>query len=71
VHGRRPDRSFVPGDRLTPWRAVGVLIADTGVALVFAQEFAVRSADLPGDLIVPCYLVWSAIFEAGEPSQWA
>ncbi|OGB94780.1 MAG: hypothetical protein A2Z31_05850, partial [candidate division NC10 bacterium RBG_16_65_8] len=43
---------FVPGDRLTPWRAAGVLIAYTGVVLVFVQEFAVRSADLPGDVII-------------------
>lgn len=43
---------FVPGDRLTPWRAAGVLIAYAGVVLVFAEEFAVRSADLPGDFII-------------------
>jgi drug/metabolite transporter (DMT)-like permease len=96
---------FVPGDRLSSWRAAGVVIAYAGVVLVFAQEFAVRSADLPGDFLisgsafllgvrtvylnravqridpvklllaqvafsVPCYLAWSAVFEAGEPTQW-
>lgn len=96
---------FVPGDRLTRWRAAGIVIAYAGVVLVFAQEFRVQSALVPGDVIisasalllgvrtvylnravqridpvklllaqvafgVPCYLVWSAIFEAGEPYQW-
>jgi drug/metabolite transporter (DMT)-like permease len=42
---------FVPGDRLTGWRAIGVVIAYTGVVLVFAREVSLGSAYLLGDLI--------------------
>jgi drug/metabolite transporter (DMT)-like permease len=96
---------FVPGDRLTGWRALGVVLAYGGVVLLFSREFNVHSTWLLGDLItsgsalllgvrtiylsravqridpvklllaqvtfsVPCYILWSALFEAGEPFRW-
>ncbi len=96
---------FVPGDRLSGGRAVGVMIAYAGVVLLFSREFSLQSAYLLGDFItsgsafllgvrtvylnravqridpvklllaqaafgVPCYLVWSALFEAADPYRW-
>ncbi|HSD51754.1 MAG TPA: DMT family transporter [Candidatus Methylomirabilis sp.] len=96
---------FVPGDRLSGGRAVGVLIAYAGVVLLFSREFSLASGLLLGDLLtsgsafllgvrtvylnravqrinpvklllaqvafsVPCYLVWSGLFEAGDPYRW-
>jgi drug/metabolite transporter (DMT)-like permease len=96
---------FVPGDRLSGGRAVGVLIAYAGVVLLFSQEFSLASGLLLGDLLtsgsafllgvrtvylnravqrinpvklllaqvafsVPCYLVWSGLFEAAYPYRW-
>ena len=43
---------FVPGDRLTGWRALGVVVAYAGVVLVFSQEFSVESAYLLGDCTI-------------------
>ncbi|MBI4572331.1 MAG: DMT family transporter [candidate division NC10 bacterium] len=42
---------FVPGDRLSGGRAVGVLIAYAGVVLLFSPQFDVESAFLLGDLL--------------------
>ncbi len=96
---------FVPGDRLSMARGLGVLIAYVGVVLLFAREFSMHSAHLLGDLLtsgsafllgartvylnravqridpvklllaqvafsVPCYLVWSGLFEAAYPYRW-
>jgi len=96
---------FVPGDRLTGWRILGVVMAYAGVVLLFSGEFSLHSGLLPGDLVisgsacllgvrtiylnravqridpvklllaqvafsVPCYLLWSTLFEAGEPYRW-
>jgi drug/metabolite transporter (DMT)-like permease len=96
---------FVPGDRLSGGRAVGVLIAYAGVVLLFSREFSLASGLLLGDLLtsgsafllgvrtvylnravqrinpvklllaqvafsVPCYLVWSGLFEAAYPYRW-
>jgi len=96
---------FVPGDRLSGGRAVGVLIAYAGVLLLFSGEFSLASGLLLGDLLtsgsafllgvrtvylnravqrinpvklllaqvafgVPCYLVWSGLFEATHPYRW-
>jgi drug/metabolite transporter (DMT)-like permease len=96
---------FVPGDRLTGARALGVVVAYGGVVLLFSHEFSLHSGLLLGDLItsgsamllgmrtiylnravqridpvklllaqvafsVPCYVVWSALFEAGQPYHW-
>ena len=96
---------FVPGDRLTGWRVLGVVMAYAGVVLLFSGEFSLESSLLPGDLIisgsacllgvrtiylnravqridpvklllaqvafsVPCYLLWSTLFEAGDPYRW-
>ncbi len=96
---------FVPGDRLTGGRTLGVVMAYAGVVLLFSGEFSLHAGLLPGDLIisgsacllgvrtiylnravqridpvklllaqvvfsVPCYLLWSALFESGEPYRW-
>jgi len=41
-----------PGDRLTPPKLAGVLIAYRGVVLLFARSFSMSSSTLAGDLIV-------------------
>jgi drug/metabolite transporter (DMT)-like permease len=96
---------FVPGDRLTGWRGVGVLLAYIGVVLLFFHEFSLQSDLLLGDVVVsisafllgarmvylnrtvqridpvklllaqvafslPCYLLWSGLFEGAEPYRW-
>ncbi len=43
---------LIPGDRLTPTKVGGVLIAYTGIVLLFARDFSFRSETLAGDLIV-------------------
>jgi drug/metabolite transporter (DMT)-like permease len=43
---------MIPGDRLTPAKLGGVLVAYAGIALLFAREFSFESATLVGDLIV-------------------
>ena len=43
---------LIPGDRLTPAKVGGVLIAYTGIVLLFARDFSFRSETLVGDLIV-------------------
>jgi len=42
---------FVPGDRLSWRRAVGVVIAYAGIVLLFSHEFRAASGLLIGDLI--------------------
>src|SRR5574341_1532436 len=42
---------FVPGDRLSGGRAVGVLIAYAGVVLLFSRDFSLASGLLLGDLL--------------------
>jgi drug/metabolite transporter (DMT)-like permease len=42
---------FVPGDRLSGRRALGVLIAYSGVVLLFSRELSLHSGLLLGDLI--------------------
>jgi len=43
---------LIPGDRLTPPKLAGVLIAYSGVIMLFAQSFSMSSSTLAGDLIV-------------------
>ena len=43
---------LIPGDRLTPLKLAGVLIAYSGVVLLFARSFSLSSSTLAGDLIV-------------------
>jgi drug/metabolite transporter (DMT)-like permease len=43
---------MIPGDRLTPAKLAGVLIAYGGVILLFARSFSVSSSTLVGDLTV-------------------
>lgn len=43
---------MIPGDRLTPAKVGGVLIAYTGIVLLFARDFSFRSETLVGDLVV-------------------
>jgi drug/metabolite transporter (DMT)-like permease len=96
---------FVPGDRLSGLRAMGVVTAYAGVVLLFLHELRADSGLLLGDLSisgsacllgvrtiflnravqridpvklllaqvafsVPCYGVWSVLFEAGDPYRW-
>ncbi len=42
---------FVPGDRLTSQRAVGVLVAYAGIVLLFADQLSFSSVTLLGDLL--------------------
>jgi len=43
---------MIPGDRLTPATVGGVLVAYTGIVLLFARDFSFQSATLLGDLVV-------------------
>jgi drug/metabolite transporter (DMT)-like permease len=43
---------FIPGDRLTPSKLGGTLVAYLGIALLFARDFSFQSATLLGDVIV-------------------
>jgi drug/metabolite transporter (DMT)-like permease len=43
---------LIPGDRLTPAKLAGVLLAYGGVILLFAGSFSMSSSTLVGDLIV-------------------
>jgi drug/metabolite transporter (DMT)-like permease len=43
---------MIPGDRLTSAKIGGVLIAYTGIVLLFARDFSFRSETLVGDLVV-------------------
>ena len=43
---------LIPGDRLTPAKIGGVLVAYTGIVLLFARDFSFQSATLLGDLVV-------------------
>ncbi len=42
---------FVPGDRLTGRRAMGVLVAYTGIVLLFSDQLRFNSVTLLGDLL--------------------
>jgi drug/metabolite transporter (DMT)-like permease len=43
---------MIPGDPLTPAKVGGVLVAYTGIVLLFARDFSFRSETLLGDLVV-------------------
>jgi drug/metabolite transporter (DMT)-like permease len=43
---------MIPGDRLTLAKIGGVLVAYTGIVLLFARDFSFRSETLVGDLVV-------------------
>ena len=43
---------MIPGDRLTPRKLAGVLVAYAGVVVLFARSFTVSTGTLAGDLIV-------------------
>jgi drug/metabolite transporter (DMT)-like permease len=43
---------LIPGDRLTPSKLAGILVAYAGIALLFARDFSFHGATLVGDLIV-------------------
>jgi len=43
---------MIPGDRLSPTKLGGVLVAYTGIVLLFSRDLSFHSATLPGDLIV-------------------
>jgi O-acetylserine/cysteine efflux transporter len=43
---------LIPGDRLTAPKLAGVLVAYSGVVLLFARSFSMSSSTLAGDLIV-------------------
>jgi len=43
---------MIPGDRLTPAKVGGVLIAYAGIVLLFARDFSLASETLVGDLVV-------------------
>lgn len=43
---------LIPGDRLTPAKLAGVVIAYGGVVVLFVRSFSMSSATLTGDLIV-------------------
>jgi drug/metabolite transporter (DMT)-like permease len=43
---------MIPGDRLTPAKVVGVLVAYSGIVLLFARDFSFQSTTLIGDLVV-------------------
>ncbi|MGH7373695.1 MAG: DMT family transporter [Candidatus Rokuibacteriota bacterium] len=43
---------MIPGDRMTPAKVAGVLIAYTGIVLLFARDFSFQSETLVGDLVV-------------------
>jgi drug/metabolite transporter (DMT)-like permease len=43
---------MIPGDRLTPAKVGGVLVAYAGIVLLFARDFSFRGETLVGDLVV-------------------
>jgi len=43
---------LIPGDRMTPGKVGGVLIAYSGIVLLFARDFSFRSGTLTGDVVV-------------------
>ena len=43
---------MIPGDRLTPAKLGGVLVAYAGIVLLFARDFSFASGTLLGDLVV-------------------
>jgi drug/metabolite transporter (DMT)-like permease len=43
---------MIPGDRLTPAKVGGVLVAYSGIVLLFARDFSFRSDTVVGDLVV-------------------
>jgi drug/metabolite transporter (DMT)-like permease len=43
---------MIPGDRLTPAKLGGVLVAYAGIVLLFARDFSFASETLLGDLVV-------------------
>ena len=43
---------LIPGDRMTPGKLGGILVAYAGIVMLFARGFSFQSATLLGDLIV-------------------
>ncbi len=43
---------MIPGDRMTPSKLGGIVVAYAGIVLLFAREFSFQSGTLTGDLIV-------------------
>lgn len=43
---------MIPGDRMTPSKAGGILVAYAGIVLLFAREFSFLGGTLTGDLLV-------------------
>jgi drug/metabolite transporter (DMT)-like permease len=43
---------MIPGDRMTPAKLGGILVAYAGIVLLFAREFSFQGGTLAGDLIV-------------------
>ncbi len=43
---------FIPGDRLTPAKLGGVVVAYGGIVLLFGRDFSFQSGTLLGDLVV-------------------
>ncbi|MEX2221737.1 MAG: DMT family transporter [Candidatus Rokuibacteriota bacterium] len=43
---------MLPGDRMTPAKVGGALVAYTGIVLLFARDFSFQSETLVGDLVV-------------------
>lgn len=43
---------FIPGDRLTPRKLGGILVAYAGISLLFARDFSFHGSTVVGDLIV-------------------
>jgi drug/metabolite transporter (DMT)-like permease len=42
----------IPGDRLTPAKLAGILVAYAGIAVLFSRDISFQSSTLVGDLIV-------------------
>src|SRR4029450_2389527 len=59
---------MIPGDRLTPAKLGGVLVAYAGIVLLFAREFSFHSETLVGDLIVAGRggLLWERVGDMAE-----
>jgi len=43
---------FIPGDRLTPRKTAGILLAYSGAVILFAREWTAGAGTLAGDLVV-------------------
>ena len=52
VHAVLLAHVMIPGDRLTPAKVWGVLVAYAGIVLLFARDFSFQGSTLVGDLVV-------------------